>query len=1458
MFNRRISGAILSCLIVTAGYAQTPGRVLPQYVALPQSFEPNRGQAAGRFDFLSHGAGYALLLNSNEADLRLLPARDSSQPVAVRFKLLGARRRAPGSGRNPQPGTSNYFVGKEPGRWRTGIPQFGRVEYAGVYPGIDLAYYGNQQRLEYDFLLRPHADPHAIRLSIEGADRVRIDESGDLVLTIGSTEIRQRKPTIYQDSANGRTTVAGRYVRRGPRQVGFEVADYDSSKDLVIDPTLVFSTYFGGPGAEVGNAIALDSNGNVYIAGNTNSVGAPATSIGPLLAGGNQDAFIAKFSASGTLIYFTEVGGGDPHTFGSALAVDMAGNAYLAGSTTSSQFPTMNAIQGSYHGATDGFVLELNSAGNTLVYSTYLGGNNLDYVRAISVDALGDAYVTGTTQSANFPIANPMQSGLRGNANAFAAQLSPGGASFVYSTYLGGDGVDFNNGNTIDANGNLYVYGDTSSTNFPLLNAFQKINGGLKNVQNTGWVSKLGPTGTLVFSTYLGGSRGDSIRGAQVDATGSLLLTGNTASSSDFPLVKALQSKYGGGNYDAFLAKLDPTGSVLLYSTFLGGNAEEEGLGLVIDSLGNSYLTGYTFSTNFPVANPIQAANAGASDAFLTEISADGSTVLFSTYLGGSGQDIANGLALNSSSTAFLVGTTASVNFPTLAASQPANGGNTDAFLASIAVCGFTVTPSNTFFGAAGGSGTVSIATSNVCGWTASSNSPWITLGTVTSGAAAGAVTFAVARNASAATLTGSISVAGQIISITEASASIGLSSISPAAGIVGATVPVMLTGTNFLSGATVSVSSPGVTVSNVALVSSTQITATLNISATATPGPVNVTVNVLGVTSAAVSFNVNLPVPVLTSLTPAIASSGASVPITLSGSGFNAPATIAVNVAGIQAANVQVVSSSQITAVLNVAAAVPPGPAAITVTTPGGTSGAATLAIDPPQIGTGGIVNAGSYAPAGLSNGGIARGSIFLIYGANLGPVALVGGSYPLQPMLAGTSVQVTAAGTSLPCVMAFTSSTVLAVIMPSTAVAGLGTITVTYNGQTSAPAPIRVVTSSFGIFTLNEIGTGPGAVTDTSYRPITLTHAAHPGDTLVLWGTGLGPINGPDNVVPPVGNLNTPMTLYVGSQPVAAIYHGRGGSAGLDQINFVVPVGITGCYVPITVETSVPSNFATIAIAASGDVCSDADGFSTAQLQNVESGNHMRLGLLSLTRAQSTDGTQVQDTGSAQFLDYTPDQLTRSLSPLHTPSEGSCVVYAFSGSSATITDPIQPQPLDAGQTISISGPNGNAALNAAPSAGSFATVLGSSDSGQMYLNPGSYTFNGSGGAAVGSFQGQVQMPGPVAWTNQNTFTTVNRSQSATLQWTGGASGGHVYITGASFATSSGPGAMFSCTASASAGQFTLPSIVLLALPPSAASTPGYISIANASPAQPFTPARIDAGIATASAAIVQLVMFQ
>ncbi|HEY6339878.1 MAG TPA: SBBP repeat-containing protein [Bryobacteraceae bacterium] len=464
-------------------------------------------------------------------------------------------------------------------------------------------------------------------------------------------------------------------------------------------------------------------------------------------------------------------GADDTQARASGVALDSNGNIYLAGETDSASFPTLNAIQKTYGGGViDAFALELNSAANALIYSTYLGGSLGDYAIAMSVDSAGNAYVSGTTQSANFPVYNAIQPHLAGSNNSFAAKIAPGGGSFVYSTYFGGNGGDFSNGSTIDSNGNFYIYGDTSSTSFPVLNAFQPTFCGWSQGQtvtlNHGWVGMLSPTGTEVYATYICGSvEADAVRGAAVDQFGDLFITGNTASTT-FPTLNPIQAQYGGGASDSFVMELSP-GDALLYSTYLGGNGGDVGLSLRLDSLGNIYVDGVTGSTNFPVMKAIQAQNAGADDAFLTKINAGGSAIVFSTYLGGSQNDSANGSAVDALANVYLAGQTASTNFPTLNALQPQYGGGADdAFLAVIATCSFTFSePSEA--SAAGGSGNITITTTPECGWNATSNSAWITLTSSTSGQGDGSVSYSVAAN-TGATRSGTLTIAGNTITIAQ------------------------------------------------------------------------------------------------------------------------------------------------------------------------------------------------------------------------------------------------------------------------------------------------------------------------------------------------------------------------------------------------------------------------------------------------------------------------------------------------------------------------------------------------------------------------------------------------------------------------------------------------------------------------------------------------------------------
>jgi len=460
---------------------------------LPLSFEINQGQANEQVKFISRGSGYSLFLTATEAALTLRKyegrkapkVKDewqahASSPSTLRLKLIGANPSPRVAGLDELPGRVNYFIGHDPATWRTNVPTYARVKYEDVYPGVYLIYYGNGRELEYDFVIAPGFDPQVIELDFDGAEELEIDARGDLVVQTAGGQIRQRRPVVYQEVDGVRREISGHYVLRGARHVSFQLDNYDPGRLLVIDPVLVYSTYLGGSGDE-------------------NS-----------LASGDQT--------------------------GAAIAVDADGNAYVTGNTTSTNFPTANPMQPANGGPPDAFVAKLNAAGSALVYCTYLGGSGIERGFDIAVDAAGNAYLTGRTQSPNFPRVNPVQQVLRGFEDAFVAKLNAAGSALIFSTYLGGSGGDDGHSIALDGDGNIYVAGGTAST--------------------------------------------------------------------DFPTANLLQQAYGGGNVDAFVAKLNAAGSALVYSTYLGGNNTDHPEGIAVDASGNAYVTGNTNSTNFPTANP--------------------------------------------------------------------------------------------------------------------------------------------------------------------------------------------------------------------------------------------------------------------------------------------------------------------------------------------------------------------------------------------------------------------------------------------------------------------------------------------------------------------------------------------------------------------------------------------------------------------------------------------------------------------------------------------------------------------------------------------------------------------------------------------------------------------------------------------------------------------------------------
>jgi uncharacterized repeat protein (TIGR01451 family) len=670
---------------------------------LPLSFEENGGQLDPRALFVSRAAGLNVFLTATGAVMDLqnktVGERNKQEQggeatVKLLFRRSNPKARATGVDQLRE--RRNYLIGNDPRKWRTDVPTFRAVHYDEIYPGISLTYYGNQQQLEYDLIVAAGADPRLIRLSFDSGGALQISTEGDLLLATKIGEVRQHKPIIYQELEGRRQSIEGRYVLLGRHQVGFEIGAYDRTKKLVIDPTLVYSTYLGGGGDDLGSSIAVDSNNNVYVAGSTSSVNFPVDGAAFGANAGLADIFVSKIDASGSNVIYSTYIGGSGIDRGDGIAIDSAGNAYVVGRVDSSSinFPTTPGSFGATYrgGDFDGVVFKLNSQGNGLVYSAFLGGEENDSTEGVVVDATGIAYVTGGTKSSAFPTTGNAYQGSRGgDTDAFLTKINAAGSSLLYSTYLGGSGTDRGSGVVVDNNGNAFVAGFAGSPDFPTENAFQNNFGGGFDAFVAEFDTKVSGFTSLVLCSYLGGQGDDKAYGIALDSSaGNLLVVGQT-SSSNFPVLNAVQPASGGG-FDAFVAKISVAGTKV-YATYLGGSGDDRGTGVAVNAAGAVYVTGFTSSTNFPTVTPLQSSKAGGSDAFISKINAAGSGLLYSTYLGGSNNESSistvtatNPVALDSAGNAYLTGYTASNNFPaTPGALQGTNaGGASDAFVTKI------------------------------------------------------------------------------------------------------------------------------------------------------------------------------------------------------------------------------------------------------------------------------------------------------------------------------------------------------------------------------------------------------------------------------------------------------------------------------------------------------------------------------------------------------------------------------------------------------------------------------------------------------------------------------------------------------------------------------------------------------------------------------------------------------
>ncbi|MFC2173384.1 SBBP repeat-containing protein [Acidobacteriota bacterium] len=663
----------------------------------PSSFERNDGQAPEDVCFFSRGADADLFLTENEVIL-------ASGPSVLRMRLVGANHSTGPIGLNEQPHRSNYFLGRDPTGWRTDVHHFEGVEYSSLYRGVDMvASVREEPGWEMVFVISPGGSPRAIRFRFAEAESVRIEPNGDIAIDVGGATYHVERPIAYQEGSAGRTEVQCRYVALKPDEIRIEVDRYDRRTPLVIDPVLRYSTYLGGIESDGARAIAVDGCGNAYVVGRTNSLDFPTRN--PFQAQskktnvGCSDAFVVKFDANGALVYSTYLGGSQdsgpcPET-AEGVAVDVDGQVYVTGVACSPDFPIQSAWQPTIGGRCDAFVTKIDSTGQRLVYSTFLGGSVTDAGEGMAIDASGNAYVVGYTRGDDFPTLNALQPSWGGGpTDAFLTKLDAAGMA-VFSTFIGGIGGEYAESVAVDSGGSAVVAGWTVSPDFPLMNPFQGSVGGGYDA----FVTKVDPAGTgLVFSTFLGGTSEDRACGVAVDVSSAAINVVGYTSSADFPVVRAIQGGLRGA-LDGFVSKFDASGG-LIYSTYLGGTAEEGLGGVAVDPSGNTFVMGWGDSTDYPTASPVQPASGGGNDILVSVLVPDGSSFVYSTYLGGSANDGEGmnfrpmSIAADRFGNAYLAGSTFSVDFPVKNPAQATHaGGSVDAFVAVIDNGGGSVIP---------------------------------------------------------------------------------------------------------------------------------------------------------------------------------------------------------------------------------------------------------------------------------------------------------------------------------------------------------------------------------------------------------------------------------------------------------------------------------------------------------------------------------------------------------------------------------------------------------------------------------------------------------------------------------------------------------------------------------------------------------------------------------------------
>jgi hypothetical protein len=763
--NVRIFLALLASSVLPA--AVTSQDVVRVLASAPLRFEQDPHGDSG--SFVSRGLHHAFSFSQHKISFNT-----GGRPIHVRFD--GARPDAHLEGIDALRSTTSTILGNNRTQWRTGILNFNRLQERGLYRGIDLVYYGSAGELEYDLIVDPGADPRKVRLRFSGAVP-SLDTNGNL-----AAGFVLKRPSAYQIAANGsRIPVRSSYMKHADGTYGFALGAYDHKRQLVIDPTLTLSAYLAGSGDEIARAIGHDARGFIYVAGTTSSTDFPVAGDSEQSGqAGSADIFLVKIDpnapAGSQIVYSTYFGGANADVLND-MVVAPSGVVYMVGSTSSTDFPMANPAQSAISGTSDAFVICLDpsrSGSAGLLYSSYLGGAGDETGNGIAVNSAGRIFVTGSTNSDDFPVIAGFQTSRGGSQDAFFASIDPAQSnqsSLVYSSYLGGGGWDTGRSVAAASDGTAWVVGGTFSYDLPVTSsAYQSTN----QVGGDAFVVQVNPaafgTASLSYATYLGGSGEDEAKKVTVDSAGRVIVAGYTL-STNFPLTpNALQTQYG-GNADAFVSIFNSKNlaaapaSQLLYSTYFGGSDGEVPYDVKEDAAGNIYVTGYTMSADLAVSgNALQRARASGVNAFVLKFNPSRSgadAVDYSSYVGAEGQQIGYGIDFDANGNIYLAGYASGAIFDQTAGAPKIDGTyNIDAFVMGFSPCSIDVSSRSEQFPAQGGSDIITITASRGCTWIASSSLDWVTV-SPTAGSLNGAVRITVAPNNTGAARTGTISIAG-------------------------------------------------------------------------------------------------------------------------------------------------------------------------------------------------------------------------------------------------------------------------------------------------------------------------------------------------------------------------------------------------------------------------------------------------------------------------------------------------------------------------------------------------------------------------------------------------------------------------------------------------------------------------------------------------------------------------